>query len=146
MSIVIRIAENKDLLPIQRLVAKAGLVEKGIEKQINNFLVVENAKKEIVGTVGIEKLGEDGLLRSLVIKSENWNGKIGLEFVEIALAFAKQKGVKSLYLLTNSSLPFFEYLGFSILESEDIPEHVKNSSHFSQYVEGVTKVMECKLS
>lgn len=146
MSIVIRIAEEKDLLPIQRLVAKAGLVSTGIEKHIGDFLVVEDGNQEIVGTVGIERLGEeDGLLRSLVIKSESWNGKIGLEFLEITVAFAKQKGFKNLYLLTHRSLPFFEFLGFKIIPTPEIPEQIKQTTHFSQYVDGVTKLMICNL-
>lgn len=145
MSIVIRIAEEKDLLPIQRLVAKAGISEQGIENNIKDFLVVEDANKQIIGTVGIEPLGVDGLLRSLVIKSENWNAKIGLEFVQLAIAYAKQKGIETLYLLTNRSIPFFEYLGFKAVEEAAIPAHLKESNHFSQYVEGVTKVLACNL-
>lgn len=140
LSIIIRIAEEKDLLPIQRLVAKAGLDQSGIEQQVKNFLVVENEWREIVGTIGIEQLGNgDGLLRSFVMKSENWNGKIGLEFLEITIAYAKQKNLQKLYLLTNQSIPFFEYLGFSIVE--EIPLVIKNSQHFHNYVEGVTKIM-----
>lgn len=145
MSIVIRIAEEKDLLPVQRLVAKAGLSDQGIEHQINDFLVVENEKKQIIGTVGIERLGLDGLLRSLVMASESWNAKIGLNFLELALAFAKQRGVKTLYLLTNSSIPFFEHIGFEEVKEEEIPEHLKKTSHFEQYVSGITKVMACSL-
>ncbi|MFV8826313.1 GNAT family N-acetyltransferase [Alkalihalobacterium sp. APHAB7] len=145
MSIVIRIAEAKDLLPIQRLVAKAGLTEEGIEKRLDHFLVVETDEKEIVGTVGIEPIGNDGLLRSLVIKSEHWNAKIGLDFLEIALAYAKQKELDQLYLITHRSLEFFEYLGFKIIEDEHIPEHVENSPHFGQYVKGVTKLMALDL-
>ncbi|UOE93957.1 GNAT family N-acetyltransferase [Alkalihalobacillus sp. LMS39] len=140
MSIVVRIAEEKDLLPVQRLVAKAGLEEKGIEQHIHDFLVVEEQQK-IVGTVGIEHLGVDGLLRSLVIQSESWNAKIGLEFLEVALQFAKQKGVETLYLLTKQSIQFFEYLGFHEVKEEEVPEKIRQSPHFHQYVPGVTKVM-----
>ncbi|WP_096203037.1 GNAT family N-acetyltransferase [Bacillus sp. FJAT-45350] len=145
MGIVIRIAEEKDLLPIQRLVAKAGLSEQGIENNIGDFLVVEDTNKQIVGTVGIERLGLDGLLRSLVIKTEKSNAKIGLEFVELAIAYAKQQNIQNLFLLTNKSVQFFEYLGFEVVDDEEIPSHIKDSSHFKQYVKGVTKVLSCEL-
>lgn len=141
MGIVIRIATEKDLLPIQHLLAKANLSERGIEQNIDNFLVVEDAAKKIIGTVGIEPIGKDGLLRSLVMSSESWNAKIGLNFIELAVSYGKQKGYETLYLLTNSSLPFFEYIGFEVMEESNIPEHIKQSDHFSQFVEGVTKVM-----
>jgi amino-acid N-acetyltransferase len=141
MGIVIRIATEKDLLPIQHLLAKANLSERGIEQNIDNFLVVEDEEKKVIGTVGIEPIDKDGLLRSLVLSSESWNAKIGLNFIELAVAYGKQKGYKNLYLLTNSTLPFFEYIGFRILAENEIPEHLKTSEHFSQYVEGVTKVM-----
>ncbi|MCT8140088.1 hypothetical protein H1D32_21770 [Anaerobacillus sp. CMMVII] len=141
MGIVIRIATEKDLLPIQHLLAKASLSERGIEQNIDNFLVVEDPEKKIIGTVGIEPVGRDGLLRSLVLASETWNAKVGLNFIELAVAYGKQKGYEKLFLLTNTSLPFFEYIGFKIVEENEIPEHLKASEHFSQYVEGVTKVM-----
>jgi amino-acid N-acetyltransferase len=141
MGIVIRIATEKDLLPIQHLLAKASLSERGIEENIDNFLVVEDPDKKIIGTVGIEPIENDGLLRSLVMSSESWNAKIGLDFIELAVAYGKQKGYERLYLLTNSSLPFFEYIGFKILEENEVPEHLKLSEHFAQYVDGVTKVM-----
>lgn len=142
MGIVIRIASENDLLPIQHLLAKAGLSKQGIEKNIDNFLVACAANKKIIGTVGIEPLGEDGLLRSLVLSSESWNAKIGLNFIELAVAYGKQKGCQKLYLLTNTSLPFFEYVGFQMLDETEIPDHVRASDHFSQYVDGVTKVLE----
>ena len=141
MGIVIRVANEKDLLPIQKLLARASLSKRGIEQNIDNFLVVESPEKKIIGTVGIEPVGKDGLLRSLVLSSEKWNAKVGLNFIELAVAYGKQKGYENLYLLTNSSLPFFEYIGFKILEEKEIPPHLKASEHFSQYVEGVTKVM-----
>ncbi|WNF37272.1 GNAT family N-acetyltransferase [Bacillaceae bacterium IKA-2] len=141
MGIIIRIATEKDLLPIQHLLAKAGSSKQGIEQNIDNFLVACAPDKKIIGTVGIEPLGKDGLLRSLVLSSESWNAKIGLNFIELAVAFGKQKGFQKLYLLTNTSLPFFEYVGFKIMDEAEIPECVKASKHFSQYVEGVTKVL-----
>lgn len=141
MGIVIRIATEKDLLPIQHLLAKASLSERGIEQNIDNFLVVEDPEKKIIGTVGFEPIENDGLLRSLVMSSESWNAKIGLDFIELAVSYGKQKGYETLYLLTNSSLPFFEYIGFRILEENEIPKHLRASEHFAQYVEGVTKVL-----
>ena len=92
MGIVIRIATEKDLLPIQHLLAKASLSERGIEQNIENFLVVEDPDKKIIGTVGIEPIGKDGLLRSLVMASESWNAKIGLNFIELEVSYGKQKG------------------------------------------------------
>ena len=141
MGVVIRIATDKDLLQIQHILVKAGLSKEGIEQNIDNFLVACTADKKIVGTVGIEPLGRDGLLRSLVLTSETWNAKIGLDFIELAVAYGKQKGYETLYLLTNSSFPFFEYIGFQVVEETKIPEHIRDSEHFQQYVEGVTKVM-----
>lgn len=146
MGIIIRIAAKKDLLPIQHLLAKANLSERGIERNIENFLVVEDQHKKIIGTVGIEPIENDGLLRSLVFLSENWNAKIGLNFIELAVAYGKQRGYNTLFLLTNSSLPFFEYIGFRALEETEIPEHLKVSDHFSQVVEGVTKIMALSTS
>lgn len=141
MGIVIRVASETDILEIQHLLVKAGIAERGLEQNIKNFIVAESQHKKIVGTVGLEPVEDDAFLRSLVFSSESWNAKIGLDFIELALSYGKQQNYSNIYLLTNSSIPFFEHIGFVSLEQEEVPDHIKQSDHYAQYVEGVTKLL-----
>ncbi len=141
MGIVIRVAKEADLREIKQLLVKAGITERGIEQNIDNFLVAQSQQQKIVGTVGLEPVGKDAFLRSLVFSSESWNAKIGLDFIELALSYGKQQQYSTIYLLTNASIPFFEHIGFTSIEREEVPEHIRESDHFAQYVDGVTKVL-----
>ena len=145
MSIIIRKAEEKDLLFIQRLVAKAGLREDGIEWHIDRFLVVSNAEDQVIGTVGIEKYQTDGLLRSLVLDSPIWNARLSLEFLQLTLTYAKEQGIETVYLCSKGTNSLFHQLGFRQVEEENIAEQVRLSPHFRRNAKAETKVWVCSL-
>lgn len=138
MSIVIRMAEEQDLDSILTLLAGSGVHTGGVAENIGQFLVVEEegtVDKTVVGTVGLEIYeGKYGLMRSLVMQSEAWNAKVGLELIRLFLAYAETTRIEQLYLLTLSTAsPFFIHMGFSTAESDQIPTAIALSQHFSAY-------------
>lgn len=145
MSIVVRKAEEKDLLLIQRLVAKAGLREDGIEQHIERFLVVSNEEDKLIGTVGVEKYNSDGLLRSLVLDSPIWNARLSLEFLQLVLNYAEEQEIETVYLCSKGTNSLFHQLGFRQVGEEEVPEAVRKSSHFRRNTKGDTKVWVCSL-
>ncbi len=149
MSIIIRIATENDVPRIKQLLQRAKLNKEGIEKNYEMFLVVEeNQSEKIVATAGIEQFGpssEIGFLRSLVIESESWRSMIGLDLMIIIRQFAKQKGCKELYLLTNPvSRPFFEHLQFESIDYKEVPKEIRNSKHFKQTYQHDVLIMRGK--
>ncbi|MDT8860446.1 hypothetical protein N0O92_09380 [Alkalihalobacillus sp. MEB130] len=146
MGIVVRKAKMKDMLPIQRLVAKAGLRDEGIEQYIESFLVVEDEDENLIGTVGIEQYEENGLLRSLVLDSPIWNAKLSLEFLQLTLKYAEEQRMDTVYLCAKGTNALFHQLGFREVEKEDVPEPVKNSSHFQRNALVDAKVWACELT
>ncbi|NEU30416.1 hypothetical protein GN156_06425 [bacterium LRH843] len=145
MSIIVRKAEEKDLLLIQRLVAKAGLREDGIEHHIDRFLVVKDEDDQLIGTVGLEKYKSDGLLRSLVLTSAVWTPRLSLEFLQLALSYAEEQKIKNLYLCSKGTNSLFHQLGFRNIREDDVPEKVRTSPHFKRNTKGETKVWVCSL-
>ncbi len=145
MSIVVRKAEEKDLLSLQRLVAKAGLREDGIEQHIDRFLVVCDEDSKIIGTVGIEKYQEDGLLRSLVLDSPVWTARLSLEFLQLALTYAKEQDIETIYLCSKGTNSLFRQLGFRHVHEKNVPEKIRLSPHFQKNVKVETKVWACSL-
>ena len=149
MSIIIRIATENDVPRIKQLLQRTKLNKEGIEKNYEMFLVVEeDQSKRMIATAGIEQFGpssEIGFLRSLVIESESWRSMIGLDLMIIIRQFAKQKGCKELYLLTNPvSRPFFEHLQFESVDYNEVPKEVRNSRHFKQTYQHDVLIMRGK--
>ncbi|WP_332628625.1 GNAT family N-acetyltransferase [Halalkalibacter flavus] len=148
MGIVVRKAKNKDMLPIQRLVAKAGLRDEGIEQYIESFLVVEDEEESLIGTVGVEKYEESGLLRSLVLDSPIWNAKLSLEFLQLTLKYAEEQHIETVYLCAKGTNALFRQLGFREVDKEDVPETLKHSEHFKRNAteKAEAKVWACELT
>jgi N-acetylglutamate synthase-like GNAT family acetyltransferase len=145
MGIVVRKAREKDMLPIQRLVAKAGLRDEGIEQYIKSFLVVEDPDEQLIGTVGIEQYKKNGLLRSLVLDSPIWNAKLSLEFLQLTLKYAQEQKIETIYLCAKGTNALFYQLGFREVTKEDVPSTVKSSPHFQRNANAETKVWACEL-
>ncbi|WP_100405726.1 hypothetical protein [Bacillus solitudinis] len=146
MSIVVRKLENKDLLPIQRLLAKAGLTEDGLDQHVTQFLVVEDEQAEIIGTVGIEQYNEYGLLRSLVLNSPIWNGQLSLEFLQVTLAYASDQNISKVFLCAKGTNPLFQQLGFKELQAAAVPLDIQRSAHYQQNTGPNTRVWACELA
>ncbi|MCS1352312.1 GNAT family N-acetyltransferase [Mechercharimyces sp. CAU 1602] len=127
---LIRRAEERDITPICQLLCQAGLHEEGVDKHIDHFLVIEREEDEqILGAVGIEVYGDEGLLRSFVIESEVWNGKVGLELFGAALSFAQYLRLTKVYLFAGVTKRFFEEAGFTQVPWEVLPVELKKSDH-----------------
>jgi N-acetylglutamate synthase-like GNAT family acetyltransferase len=67
----------------------------------------------VAGVVGLERYGEVALLRSLVVTSQHLGRGLGRRLVAAAEVLATELTFPSIYLLTTSAEPFFEYMGSS---------------------------------
>lgn len=141
----VRLASEHDVESIVKLLKKGKLNVEGIENHIENFLVVEQmSSHQIVGTAGLEVIGEDyGLLRSLVIDPVCLDPKIGMELVRILLSFAIGKGLQEIYFITRSK-DFFEYFGCTEVSGPDVPWSIQQSRHFQQSKSDLSTVMVYK--
>ncbi|KYG29236.1 hypothetical protein [Alkalihalobacillus trypoxylicola] len=135
MSLIVRKANHNDLLKIQRLMARAGIKETAIDEQVTKFLVVENDQQEIIGTAGIEKGKNNGLIRSFILDSPTWTAEMSIEFMDIVLSYAKGKKIKKIYACTKGKNPLFYQLGFKKISSEEVPEDVSKLAHFQRSIQ-----------
>lgn len=126
----IRFATNQDLDKIIAYLNRANLATEGIADSIDYFLIMEDARLEILATLGIEHSGEVGLLRSLAMSAKLTEADILLLFNQMFL-LAREKSLSTLYLATNKpqSIAFFKVLGFELLESEGVPESLAGLKH-----------------
>ena len=130
MDMVIRRAKAEDLARLISFLGQAKVGTNGVEKTIDCFLLIEDEVGNLQATIGIEPLGQAGLIRSLVMSSQATEQDFHLLFEQIVL-LAKEKGIKDLFLATNKvgAVNLIEQLGFQIVDKEQLPEILFQSEH-----------------
>ncbi|WP_408008641.1 GNAT family N-acetyltransferase [Pseudalkalibacillus sp. A8] len=140
-----RPAETNDTPSIKKFVAQAGLSSEGIEECIQTFIILETDKKKMAGTVGLERFGESGLIRSLVLDKEYSSEELLLRLLTAIIRLADQQGVKTVYLLTKVTSIFYT-LGFMEIPYDKIPESLLKSAHLQQYDKDQIAIMKRSLN
>lgn len=126
----IEVARPEDAPAVRALIQQCGLSIEDIDA-VSGFLVAWNGGA-IAGTVGLEKLGEAGLLRSLTVRQEDRRRGLGHMLCERLMASAKKRGVRTMYLLTTDAQLFFRRLGFSDTQRESAPGEIKGTQQFQK--------------
>jgi amino-acid N-acetyltransferase len=127
----LRAAVADDLARIVALLESAGLPATDISRGgLQDFIVALDAG-EIIGAAGLERHGEHGLLRSLVV-APDWRGHgLGAALVDAVEAKARLQGVRSLSLLTGTAAPFFSVRGYAAITRDRAPAAVQASTEFT---------------
>jgi len=138
----IRVANHRDVQAVKTFLSRSEVSSDGIETIIDNFIIGENGNKQVVATLGIERLGGDGLLRSLVVTPEIEQTQILMLF-KSAMSLAKHKELQHLYLATNksASISLFSMLGFEKVDKDQLSPHLLTSPHMKQLVESEQTVI-----
>jgi amino-acid N-acetyltransferase len=88
--------------------------------------------EELEGVVGLELFGTVALLRSLAVVSSRRKAGLGSKLVTHAEEYARNKGIKSLYLLTNTAESFFKHRGYQSTARDDAPAAIRQTREFSE--------------
>lgn len=112
---------------------------------LENFLVARDSN-EVIGAIGLEIYGDSGLLRSLVVRKDYRNlGIAGNLLAELEVS-AIAKGLKDIYLLTETASGYFNGKNFRIIIRADVPLALHQSSEFSYVCPQSAVVMKKTLS
>ncbi|MDX1404198.1 MAG: arsenic resistance N-acetyltransferase ArsN2 [Woeseiaceae bacterium] len=98
--------------------------------RLDGFLIAED-DGVIVGLIGLELLGDVGLLRSLVVEKKARRAGLGSKLVGALESAAETAGVTELWLLTIDAQDFFQRHNYEIVSRETAPESVRGSEEFS---------------
>ncbi|WP_059171837.1 hypothetical protein [Bacillus sp. FJAT-27445] len=130
MELTVRIGERADFDRIVGFLEKAGLGTAGIDEESTRFFLIAEDGAGIKASLGIEQFGKSGMLRSLALSPGIGEHELLLLFGQMLL-FAKEEGMKSVYLATNkrSAIPFLEIAGFSMIVKNELPVEFFNSAH-----------------
>lgn len=130
-SIRIRPARADDLPGVRNLLRAADLPLDGLDDQFGDNYAVAEAAGSIVGAEGIEIYGQHGLLRSAVV-SAAWRGRgVGEALTTERLAWARERGLQAVYLLTTTAAGYFPRFGFVSEWREQAPEAIRRSREFA---------------
>ena len=122
-------ARVHELASVLALLRDADLPEAGVAETFRNFVVVRD-DETVVAAAGLEILGDDGLLRSVVVDPAfRGQGLAGL-LVEGILDLASHLHLRALYLLTTSAPGYFLKHGFAECPREQAPPAVRESWEF----------------
>lgn len=99
--------------------------------------------ENIVGTAGLEVIGNIGLLRSVsVLESQKGKG-YGHLIVQKIESYAKMQNIEALYLLTTTASKFFgQKCNYQMIERASVPIEIQNSQQFSSVCPSSAVVMK----
>lgn len=126
---LLRGATPTDLPAIERLLTESALPLDGVREALATFLLAESAGA-LVGVAGLEVCGELALLRSVAVTPAWRKRGLGRELVTRVIAQAEARGIKGLYLLTNTAEHYFPSFGFETITREQVPDEVRQTSEF----------------
>ncbi len=118
-------AKAADLDRIVTLLSKAHLPTEGVAEILDSFLVIRD--QGIVVAAGVvERHGEDGLLRSVVVDPARQGLGLGKQIASALIASEH----RDLYLLTETAESFFARLGFKLIARDEAPPALRASEEF----------------
>jgi amino-acid N-acetyltransferase len=130
MSIAIEPARATDLPDILALLERNDLVRDGLSDHLATALVAR-ASDAVIGSAALEIYGSAAALRSVAVDSELRSQGLGQQLTRAALHLARQSGVTTVYLLTETAGDFFPRFGFRPTVRSAVDPVVQRSIQFA---------------
>lgn len=129
----IRAARTEDIEAIKALLAENELPVADMNAaMLAHFVVLEDESGTIVGSVGLERLGVNALLRSLAVAQTARHERLGTMLVAHAESMARASDISDLWLLTTTAAGFFRRMGYADVERSKVSAEVKSTTQFAQ--------------
>lgn len=143
--VVLRPARPEDLPQMLALLEASDLPTAGVAEWLSTFLVAESEGR-IAGAIGLEIYGSDGLLRSAVVSPGLRGRGVGAALTEGVLALARERGLATVYLLTQTAADYFPRHGFRRITRAEVSEAVQQSVEFRELCPVSSTVMALTLA
>ena len=126
----IRSAKEDDFLKLQAFLTEAGVSTEGLKESIRNYSIIEENDGVLKACVGIETVGQVGLLRSFVVSPQIAEPELLMLFKRAFLT-GKNQQLEALYLVTNklSAVSLFVSLGFEVVNTSQLSEALLVKNH-----------------
>lgn len=144
MSMTIEPAKSGDLPAILSLLERGGLPAAGLDQHLEAAVVAREGTR-VIGCAAIELYGQAGLLRSVAVDPAARGLGLGIRLTEAALALARGRGVRTVYLLTETAAQFFPRFGFRPIPREEVAPAVRRSVEFTEACAVTAQAMVAEL-
>ena len=132
MDFAITPCRKSDTPAVVALLTAADLPTQDMDDNLlSGFLVARDEHGELVGAVGLEVHGADGLLRSLVVAPAARGSGLGAELVAAVESAACTHGVRTLFLLTTTAPDFFPRVGYEVGDRSRVPPAIAATTEFA---------------
>ena len=131
----IRPAQRADMESVRAILSSVNLSdEPARDDQFPSFFVLRN-EKGTVGCVSLEVYGDDAVLRALAVDPEFRGAGYGWMLADMAVGQARWRGVRRIYLLTESASDFFAAkFGFRVVDRSTLSKSVAASETFAAHL------------
>jgi amino-acid N-acetyltransferase len=123
-------AQPADLPDVLALLESSGLPVAGLAQHLESTVVIRDGPR-LVGCAAIEPYGTTALLRSVAVEPSHQGRGMGTRLTEAAIALARERGIRTLYLLTETATDFFTRFGFTVIPRDDVAAAVRASVEFT---------------
>jgi len=123
-------ATGDALADVEALLAANDLPTEDVRDEAAAFYVAYD-DEDAVGVGGLETYGSVGLLRSLVVNEVARGGGYGTAICAGLEREASAAGVEDLYLLTTTAAPFFADRGYEVVDRDDAPDALQETTEFA---------------
>jgi len=117
---------------VKRLLNESQLISSDLTPEHLRHFFGLGTKEEPDGVVGLELFNTVALLRSLAVDSSRRGIGLGSKLIAHAEDYARNLGIKSLYLLTNTAESFFKHRGYKCTGRDDAPSAIRETKEFSE--------------
>ncbi len=132
-AVMLRTARANEAPAVGRLLERAKLPTDGLDDFLGPaYVVAVSAAGEVIGAAGLETYGTHGLLRSVVVDPAFRRHGVGEKMVLDRLAFAAERGLAEIHLLTTTAAPWFERFGFARAARTLLPAEIRASVEFTK--------------
>jgi len=126
-----RPAQRADMPAVRKVLESVELDEPARDEQFPSFYVLSN-ETGLVGTVALEVHGDDAILRALAVHSDFRGAGYGWMLADMAISQARWRGVRRIYLLTETASDFFAAkFGFRVVDRSTLSRSVAGSETFT---------------
>lgn len=116
---------------VKALLAAAALPTEDLRAEHFEHFIACGPEDSPDAVIGLELYGEVALLRSLVVAAAARDKGYGTSLVAQAEAYAGQRGVQEIYLLTTTAEAFFRQQGYASCTRADAPAAIRQTAEFS---------------
>lgn len=140
----IRQATPDDLPAVRALLAQNNLPPLPNDFSSGHVWLAEE-RDQLIGAIALELTDGPALVRSAVVDESRRGSRVGETLVRRLVSEARVKGVKELYLLTETASGFFARLGFDAVARADVPSAIQATEEYRVQCPDSAKVMHLKI-